>query len=344
MARALRRRPVGQPATRVGSPGPVARSGPAALAAARVARASLLLGGLGLASAILVLALPLESWHVTANVASHRISIFGQRLSYPVANAEAILSVALAALGLIVTVLAARGAVTELTAARRFHRRLAHLNLRPFRGALVIENERPQAFCAGLLAPRVYVSTGALKLLDDAGLEAVLAHERHHARRRDPLRLATGRVLARALFIVPGLSGLIQRQQTLAELSADESAVNAGPANRSGLAGAMLGFAVATPPGGSAGIDPRRIDYLLGEPPSWRFPLAFCLVSAAAIALLVAVAVLAGRIAHGSATLAPPFLSRQPCVVVLAAIPVALGLLAAVAIRAVRRAGPPPTA
>jgi Zn-dependent protease with chaperone function len=31
-------------------------------------------------------------------------------------------------------------------------------------------------------------------LLDDSGLDAMLAHEHHHARRRDPLRLATGRV------------------------------------------------------------------------------------------------------------------------------------------------------
>jgi hypothetical protein len=326
------------------SPATAGRPEPAARAASRVARASLVLGGLGVLSAILVTALPLESWHVTPRAASHRISIFGQRLSYPVANAEAIASVALAALGLIIIALAVRAAVKELTAARRFQRWLAARNPRPLRNAVVIEDEQPQAFCAGLFAPRVYVSTGALQLLDEPGLDAVLAHERHHARRRDPLRLAAGRVLARALFIVPGLGELIRRQQTLAELSADESAVNAAPANRSGLAGAMLSFADAKPPDGSAGIDPGRIDYLLGESPSWRFPLGFCLVSAAAIGLLLAVGVLAGRVAHGSATLAPPFLSRQPCVVVLAALPVALGLSAAVAIRAARRAGRGPAA
>jgi hypothetical protein len=47
------------------------------------------------------------------------------------------------------------------------------------------------------------------------------------------------------------------------------------------------------------------------------------------IALLVAVAVLTGGVASGSATLGLPFLSKQPCVVVLALIPAAVWLLAA---------------
>lgn len=176
----------------------------------------------------------------------------------------------------------------------------------------------------------MYISTGALALLDDAGLDAVFAHERHHALRRDPLRLATGRVLARALFLLPGLGELIQRHHALAELSADESAMNASPANRSGLAGAMLSFSDATVPGSSGGIVPARVDYLLGESPSWRFPLVLCIGAAAITTLLLAIAVLAGQVASGAATLAPPFLSRQPCVVVLAVIPAALGLLAMV--------------
>jgi hypothetical protein len=55
------------------------------------------------------------------------------------------------------------------------------------------------------------------------------------------------------------------------------------------------------------------------------------------IVLVVAVAVLAGRVAVGSATLAPPFLSSQPCIVVLAMIPAALGWIA---VRARRKVFP----
>jgi hypothetical protein len=90
----------------------------------------------------------------------------------------------------------------------------------------------------------------------------------------------------------------------------------------------MLCFADAPPSAGSAGIDPARVDYLLGEEPSWRFPALVCLAVASIVAVLVAVAVLAGRLASGSATLALPLLSGQPCIVVLAAIPGVVGVLA----------------
>jgi Zn-dependent protease with chaperone function len=327
MAMSLLTRQVRGSSARAGAAYPVGRRH-AAVAAARVSRAGLLLGGLGLLSALFVLARLFESWRVTPHAASHRVSIFGQNLTYPTANAGAIVMIVLAAFGLIVTAMAIGESVRELTADRRFRRRLAGQNPRPLRGALVIHDEQPHAFCAGLIRPRVYVSTGALALLDDSGLDAVLAHERHHVARRDPLRLAAGRVLARALFLLPGLRELSRRHQTLAELSADESAVNAAPANRSGLASAILSFSDATAPGHSGGVDPVRVDYLLGASPNWRFPVALCLGGAAVLALLLAIALLAGQVAHGSATLAPPFLSRQPCVVVLAAIPSAVGLVA----------------
>ena len=302
---------------------------PAAIAAARVSRASLMLGALGLASAIFVLARLLESWRVTPHAASHQILILGQRLSYPAANIDAVVIVLLAVLGSVVTARALTGALREVRASRRFQRLLAQRAPRPLHGALLIADPQPLAFCAGLLRPRVYVSSGAVAILDEEALGAVLAHERHHARRRDPLRLAAGRVLARALFFLPELADLIERQQALAEFSADESAINAKPANRSALARAMLSFSDVPGSSGSGGIDPARVDYLLGDPPSWRFPVLVCLAAASVLLLLVASAVLAGRVASGSATLALPFLSHQPCIVVLAAIPAALGVLGA---------------
>lgn len=56
--------------------------------------------------------------------------------------------------------------------------------------------------------------------------------------------------------------------------------------------------------------------------------MLLCLLGACVLGLLAAVGVLAGRIATGSATLAPPLLSRQPCVVMLATIPALVGLVA----------------
>jgi hypothetical protein len=268
-----------------------------------------------------------ETWKVSPR-AAHRISILGERLSYPAANADAIVVMILAAVGAIVTARALRGAVREAHASRRFHRRLLEQDPQPLDGALLIADPQPRAFCAGLMRPQVYVSTGAVGLLDEAALTAVLAHERHHARRHDPLRLAAGRVLARAVFFLPGLDDLARRQQALAELSADEWAVNADSENRSALARAMLTFSDATTPAGSIGVDPARVDHLLGKPANWRFPALVSLTAVFVLVLLTTVVALLARLASGSATLAPPFLSSQPCVVVLAAIPLALGTLA----------------
>lgn len=313
----------------VGAASDIASDRPAARAAARISMAGLGLGALGLAAISFIVVRLLESWRISPGAVSHRVTILGQRLGYPAANLDAIVILLLAILALFATAIAIRGAVREIVASRRLRRQLERRCQRELGGALVIGDERPGAFCAGLLRPRVYLTTGALSLLDHEALAAVLAHERHHARRRDPLRLAVGRVCARSLFYVPGLSDLVRRQQTLAELSADESAINSGPGTRSALARAMLTFTDAADPSYPAGFDRDRVDHLLGEPASWRFPVLLCIASAAMIALLVAVAGLAGRVASGSASLAPPFLSQQPCIVVLALIPAVIALITA---------------
>ncbi len=262
-----------------------------------------------------------ESWRVSSPASSAHVTILGHELSHPTANADAIVILVLAALGAIAIALAIAGAARELGAARRFSPRLGPPDPRIPQGVLVIDDERPRAFCAGLLRPRVYISTGALTVLDDAALAAVLTHEAHHAGRRDPLRLAVGRVLSRALFFVPGLAALTRSQQALAELSADERATHSAPEGRSALARAMLAFCDSAQSGHEAGIDPERIDHLLGEPPTWRFPAALCIAALAVIVLVLGVAILAGRAASGSASLAPPLLSAQPCIVALALIP-----------------------
>jgi hypothetical protein len=300
---------------------------PAQAAAARVWRAGLGLGLFGLASCGLVLVRLFESWRVEPHLAGHRISVLGVGLSYPAANVWAILIVALALLGLLAATALIIGAAGEMAVTRRFTRDLARRSPSGLGSALVIDEPQPTAFCAGLLRPRVFVSSAAVELLDDGALTAVLAHELHHARRRDPLRLAAGRVLARALFFVPGLAELARRQRALAELSADEAAIGGDDSKRPALARAMLSFTDTGAPG--AGIDPARVDHLLGEPPSWRFPAFLCLGAAGVIALFFAVALLIGGVASGTATLALPLLSKQPCVVVLALTPATLWLLAA---------------
>ena len=296
--------------------------------------AGLLLGLLAVASFMTVFARLLESWRVTSHGVSHEVVIVGQRLSYPVANAGAVIVLVLALLGSIAFAVALLAAGRELIAARRLGRRLAALQGVRNGDLLVIDDERPEAFCAGLVRPRVYVTTGALELLDGSSLGAVLGHERQHAWRRDPLRLAATRVLTRSLFFLPGVSALGRSHELLAELSADETAVRGAAGDRSALARAMLAFDDAHE---TSGVDPVRVDYLLGEPPGWRFPLLMFAVAVVVLALVATLAVLLAREASGSATLAPPVLSAQPCIALLALIPGGAGIILATTLRRRRR-------
>lgn len=276
-----------------------------------------------------------EDWRVAPR-ASHHISVFGQPLSYPAANAGAVVIVVLAALGATVTVLALSAITREIAAARRLSGRLAALHPSLQGGVWVIDDVHPSAFCAGLIRPRVYITSGAMTALDAAGLTAVVLHERHHASRRDPLRLAAGRVLARSLFFLAALRDLREGQRLLAELGADEHAVTAAAGDRAGLARALLSLSEGSEASGPGGVDPARVDALLGEQSGWRFPTLMCLAAAGLIAIIVTVAILVGREAAGTATLAPPFLSAQPCIVMLALAPLVSVLLAA----ALRRSWP----
>lgn len=297
---------------------------PASRAAARVTRATVLLGVFGLAAAALVIVRLLESWRITSRATSHHVTILGERIGYPSANVDAIVILAIALLALVAILRGCRRAVAEGVASVRLGRAARRTIVGERNGVILVENERPLAFCLGLLRPRVYLSTAAAALFDARALDAVVAHERHHAARRDPLRFAAARVVADALFYLPGLRELVRRHEELAELSADESAV-APPGGRAALADAILALDDAA--GGT--VEPDRVLHLLGESPAWRFPLLACGAAAAVIILLAGVAVLAGRVATGSATLAPPFLSSQPCVLALAAIPGAVALAAA---------------
>jgi Zn-dependent protease with chaperone function len=305
---------------------------PAAAAAARLARAGVLIAAFGLLGAGLVIVRLVESWHVTSRTTSHHVTILGQRIGYPSANLDAIVVLVLALCALFAIALGAHRAVVEVSGAVRLRRRLARHVIGRRDGALLLDDPEPLAFCLGFIRPRVYVSTGAVALLDGPALAAVLAHERHHAARRDPVRFAAARVLAETLFYIPGVGQLARRQHALAELSADESAA-AGPGGRSALAQAILAFD-GSPHRRS--VEPERVDHLLGESVSWRLPLVACVVAVLASGLLVAVGVLAGRLASGTATLSPPFLSSQPCILALAAVPAAAALVLVARLRSRR--------
>ena len=96
----------------------------------------------------------------------------------------------------------------------------------------------PIAFCAGLLRPTIYVSDGAITVLSEPELTAVLHHEADHARRWEPARRASRDAVADVLAFLPIIRWWSDRRIERAELDADAAAERA--AGKSALAGALL--------------------------------------------------------------------------------------------------------
>ena len=150
----------------------------------------------------------------------------------------------------------------------------------------VVRSRRPAAFCAGLLRPRVVITTALLDALAADERRAVVAHELSHAGRNAPLKLALGRLAVRTLFWVPLLRDLVERYVLLTELEADRAAIAA--TSRAALAGA-LSEAVETPAiSGSVGLADHaaaRIDRLFDA--RTRLPQLISPARAAATLLLL---------------------------------------------------------
>lgn len=245
----------------------------------------------------------------------------------PTPGVGGIVILALSALGVAVVVRAARSCMRQVLEQRRLMGALAERRRIELAGteAWLCESPRREAFCAGLLRPRIFLSLATVEALGPEQLAAVLAHEGHHVRRRDPLRLFCLRVLADALFFLPALGRLRSRFSTAAEIAADRSAVErVGGAEP--LAAALLALADGSERPGTVRIAPERVDHLTGRPLRWRISRATVRASwAAGLALVVLVSMAA--LGHPGAV-SLPLLAAQSCMLVMVGIPLATGVLA----------------
>jgi beta-lactamase regulating signal transducer with metallopeptidase domain len=91
----------------------------------------------------------------------------------------------------------------------------------------IVRDVRPFSFCYWFRRPRICLSTGLIRRLDDAELRAVLLHERYHLRQRDPLRLVIARYFAAGLYVVPVVEELVEYYTLQKEVAADQAAVRA---------------------------------------------------------------------------------------------------------------------
>jgi hypothetical protein len=261
-----------------------------------------------------------------------------QRYALPDLRPASLFVLVLGSIALATLALSVRAVVRQLRGGRRFERGLAVVGPLPgFARTYVVDDGEPQAFCTGMVRPRIYVSRAALELLGEAERAAVLAHEAHHARRRDPLRLLVARALAEGLFFLPAVRRLPERYAALAELAADRAAT-AQAGGRRALASALLAFDEHPSPA-AVGIAPERVEHLLGQRPRWELPTLLLLGALATIGALMAVTLrLAEVTAH--ATVGLPSLAAQACMLAMALGPVILGAMALLGGRRLSRRRP----
>ncbi|MFE5257198.1 M56 family metallopeptidase [Streptomyces coelicoflavus] len=89
---------------------------------------------------------------------------------------------------------------------------------------LVLEDEYPDAWWMPGNPPQLIVTTGALHRLTDHQLDAVLTHERGHARARHDWLLHLSTALATGFPSVPLFAHFCDQTHRLVELSADDTA------------------------------------------------------------------------------------------------------------------------
>lgn len=118
-------------------------------------------------------------------------------------------------------------------------------------GAFVVDHAEAAAYC--LPGPRrpVVLTTAALRLLDDAQLAAVLAHERAHQAGRHHLLVALAALPAAAFGWMPAFRHARDEVARLAELAADDIAT--ARSARLAVAGALLALGSAPAPAPALG-------------------------------------------------------------------------------------------
>ena len=172
---------------------------------------------------------------------------------------------------------------------------------------VMLGNPMNPAFTAGLIQPAIYLSEAIPEKLAEMEIEAVLLHEIHHLRRRDPLRTLAAAVIADILFWIPLARNALAALVTRLEFAADDAARRVGDAVVAAailkLADASNAAAAATTSFSSGRLVERRVERLLGSDDAECEPLPTkrtMLLSACAMALvwMIGVASTATHAAH----------------------------------------------
>jgi hypothetical protein len=212
------------------------------------------------------------------------------------------------ATGIVLLLLLVGALVAACTAVLRARRRqralltlLAHGDPK-VPGALVVDHPAAAAYCVPGLRSAIVISAGALDLLDQAELAAVLAHERAHLRERHDLVLLPFTALLRPFRWSRAARAAHAAVAMLVEMLADDQALRHRPVAARELATALIRVGAAgggrAPPGGLAVSGPAdgqvaaRVSRLLRPAPRLPWPATALVCAAAAVVVAVPAAFL----------------------------------------------------
>jgi bla regulator protein blaR1 len=117
--------------------------------------------------------------------------------------------------------------IVRTVLARARHRRLLNLLAAPSQGSagtLTLDHPSPIAYCLPGIRPRIVISSGTLRLLDQAQLAAVIEHERGHAHERHGLVMLPITSLTEPFRWIPFARLAPRAVAGLLEMAADDHA------------------------------------------------------------------------------------------------------------------------
>lgn len=145
----------------------------------------------------------------------------------------------------------------------------------PFLDSVTVFRDRlPLAFTGGFLKPRIFLSTKLVEILDEKELRAVVLHESHHQRSKDPAKGLVVSFISDFLFFLP-ISGFLKKTFHLtSELMADAYSIRS-QSDPLDLASSLLKVQKLNGPAASWFFDPttERAKQLLGQPATMSLPL-----------------------------------------------------------------------
>ena len=133
--------------------------------------------------------------------------------------------------------------------ARARHRRLLNLLAAPSisrAGTLTLDHPSPVAYCLPGIRPRIVISSGTMRLLNQAQLAAVIEHERGHAHERHGLVMLPMTGLAQLFRWIPYARLAPRAVAGLLEMAADDHAARRHAP--SSLASALVALSTTTAP------------------------------------------------------------------------------------------------